>query len=240
MGDRLVVVYVCVAIGIYLGVILLSTIYYLVKNAHNQPSHQEKDGMLVVGVYDGSIRMRRYREFAFVHRNGEYTLSQESRKAFIEGIVFGNVWALLFLLISAGILFVKEDARIALPGVFVAIACLITLSIETELYQYSKCKNYLKKIRETERTQMMEYTIQGRRLVWEYDAAIQDASKLKDNNLYIEGVWNMKDTVGYTDTCVGLSVVSKDCFYFVTFGGVGFTMKVADGKVECIKKQITK
>ena len=50
----------------------------------------------------------------------------------------------------------------------------------------------------------------------------------------------MKDTVGYTDTCVKLSVLSEDTFYFVTFAGLGFTMKVVGDNVECIKKRITK
>ena len=50
----------------------------------------------------------------------------------------------------------------------------------------------------------------------------------------------MKDTIGYTDTCVGLSILSDDSFYFVTFRGLGFTMRFNDGNVECIKKQITK
>ena len=50
----------------------------------------------------------------------------------------------------------------------------------------------------------------------------------------------MKDTIGYTDTCVGLSILSDDSFYFVTFCGLGFTMRVNDGNIECIKMQITK
>ena len=88
----------------------------------------------------------------------------------------------------------------------------------------------------------MEYNVNGKKLVWDHDKSNIniDASKLKDNNLYIDNIWNMKDTVGYTDTCVGVSILADDTFYFVTFCGLGFTMKVLENTVECIKKQITK
>ena len=86
----------------------------------------------------------------------------------------------------------------------------------------------------------MEYLINGKKLIWDFDNTESNASKLKDNNLFIDGIWNMKDTIGYTDTCVGLSILSDDSFYFITFYGLGFTMRVNDGNVECIKKQITK
>ncbi len=86
----------------------------------------------------------------------------------------------------------------------------------------------------------MEYIIQNKKLIWNFNKAECNAAKLKDNNLFIEGIWNMKDTVGYTDTCVGVSILSDDTFYFVTFCGLGFTMRLVGDKVECIKKQITK
>lgn len=86
----------------------------------------------------------------------------------------------------------------------------------------------------------MEYTIQDKKLIWDFDKAESNAAKLKDNNLFIEGIWNMKDTVGYTDTCVAVSILSDDTFYFLTFRGLGFTMRLAGDNVEFIKKQITK
>ena len=86
----------------------------------------------------------------------------------------------------------------------------------------------------------MEYIVNRKKLVWDHDQTNNDASKMKDNNLYIDGIWNMKDSVGYTDTCVGVTQLTEDSFYFVTFCGLGFTMKVLEEKVECIKKQITK
>ncbi|MBQ8798469.1 MAG: hypothetical protein IJZ55_02765 [Lachnospiraceae bacterium] len=86
----------------------------------------------------------------------------------------------------------------------------------------------------------MEYIIQDKKLIWDFDEAESNATKLRDNNLFIEGIWNMKDTVGYTDTCVGVSMLSDDTFYFITFRGLGFTMRVAGDNVEFIKKQITK
>lgn len=81
----------------------------------------------------------------------------------------------------------------------------------------------------------MEYMVGRKILTWEHTA-----TDPAENNLYIKGIWNMKDTVGYTDTCVAVSVISDDIFYFVTFNGLGFTMQVVDNEVRCIKKQITK
>lgn len=84
----------------------------------------------------------------------------------------------------------------------------------------------------------MEYIIQDKTLIWDFDKTESNASKLKDNNLFIDGIWNMKDTVGYTDTCVNLLILSDDSFYFVTFCGLGFTMRVVGDSVECIERHI--
>ena len=40
----------------------------------------------------------------------------------------------------------------------------------------------------------MEYIINGKKLVWDYydyDKTSIDASRLKDNNLHIDNIWNM-------------------------------------------------
>lgn len=86
----------------------------------------------------------------------------------------------------------------------------------------------------------MEYCLNSKKLIWDFDETITDASKLKVNNLYIEHMWNMQDTVGYEDTCVQVSVLSDDTFYFVTFMGLGFTMQICENEVICLKTQITK
>ncbi|MBO6260898.1 MAG: hypothetical protein J6N47_08735 [Lachnospiraceae bacterium] len=77
-------------------------------------------------------------------------------------------------------------------------------------------------------------------LVWERDDEETYAGNFKDNNLYIEGVWNMSDTLGRTDTCVGMSVTGENTFSFVTFSGLKYEMSVTSGKVELISKKITK
>lgn len=86
----------------------------------------------------------------------------------------------------------------------------------------------------------MEYTVHNKKLIWEFDPNESSATKLKENNLYIPDVWYMQETVGYSDACVGVSILSEDTFYFVTFQGLGFTMTVTDSGINCIKKQITK
>ncbi|MDY4079555.1 MAG: hypothetical protein SOY42_12355 [Clostridium sp.] len=86
----------------------------------------------------------------------------------------------------------------------------------------------------------MNYFLNGKNLIWNFDKNETDNKKLENNNLYIEDLWNMKDTVGYTDSCVGVSILSDNKFYFVTFMGLGFTMQICNDKVICLKKQITK
>ena len=77
-------------------------------------------------------------------------------------------------------------------------------------------------------------------LVWERDDEETYAGNFKDNNLYIEGVWNMSDTLGRSDTCVGMTVTGDNTFSFVTFSGLKYEMSVTSGKVELISKKITK
>lgn len=87
----------------------------------------------------------------------------------------------------------------------------------------------------------MEYTVGGKKLVWNFTQADGgNAAKLQENNLYIEGFWNMKDTVGRNETCVMLNILSEDTFYFVIFAGLGYTMQVKANEVICLGKQITK
>lgn len=86
----------------------------------------------------------------------------------------------------------------------------------------------------------MEYIIQDKKLIWDFDKTESNAAKLRTNNLFIEGIWSMKDTVGYDDVCVAVCMVSEDTFYYVTFQGLAFTMRLVGDNVECIKKEITK
>ncbi|MBQ9122570.1 MAG: hypothetical protein IJY10_03650 [Lachnospiraceae bacterium] len=86
----------------------------------------------------------------------------------------------------------------------------------------------------------MEYIMQEKKLVWDFDKTQSDASKIKENNLFIEGLWNMKDTVGHNDACVAVSILSEDSFSFITFNGLAYTMKINGDMVECIGKTITK
>lgn len=79
----------------------------------------------------------------------------------------------------------------------------------------------------------MEYAIQDKKLIW-------DADMVKNNNLFIKDIWNMKDTVGYDDACVAVRILSDDSFYFITYCGLGFTVKLVGDTVECIQQEITK
>lgn len=86
----------------------------------------------------------------------------------------------------------------------------------------------------------MEYLVHNKKLIWDFDEEERNVAEIKENNLYIPDIWNMKDTVGRSDACVGLTIISEDTFYFVTFQGMGYTMTVKDTGIICNKKQITK
>lgn len=90
----------------------------------------------------------------------------------------------------------------------------------------------------------MIFQLNNAKLVWDFDESNTNAAEIPDNNLRLvknsEALWNMRDIVGYDDCCVGVHQLSENEFYFVTFLGLGFTMRIEDHKVTCIKKTITK
>ena len=61
-----------------------------------------------------------------------------------------------------------------------------------------------------------------------------------DNNLYIEKLWNMKDTVGFDDYCENVEIVDDNRFYFWTFKCMKYEMQISGDKVECVSKVFTK
>lgn len=79
-----------------------------------------------------------------------------------------------------------------------------------------------------------------RTLAWEYNPEIIDASKLKDDNLFIldenkKVIWNMIDAINIHDVAVNLDV-NENSFTFITFNGLSIeididTLKVIDKKV---------
>ena len=81
-------------------------------------------------------------------------------------------------------------------------------------------------------------------LVWDFDENNTNAAEIPDNNLKLvrnaEILWNMRDTVGYDDCCVSVNLLSDNGFYFVTFMGLGFTMRIEGNSVICVKNVITK
>jgi len=62
----------------------------------------------------------------------------------------------------------------------------------------------------------------------------------RTDNLYIENLWNMKDTVGHEDSCVLLKIIDDETFRFTTFSGISYTMKLTGKNIECIERKITK
>ena len=90
----------------------------------------------------------------------------------------------------------------------------------------------------------MIFLLDNADLVWDFDENNTNAALIPDNNLRLmkkSGIlWNMRDTVGYDDCCVAAGQLSENEFYFITFMGLRFTMRVEDNAVICINTAITK
>ena len=113
-------------------------------------------------------------------------------------------------------------------------------------YGFKECgmgKYYLSKYKKEDIREAICYELLNRVLLWDFDPSDSNAANLEINNLYLieknNIIWNMLDTTEHEDSCVGVSLISNNQFYFVTFCGLGYTMQISNG-VECIKKQITK
>lgn len=76
-----------------------------------------------------------------------------------------------------------------------------------------------------------EYIINGKKLVWDFDEAETNPDNLKRDNLYLEDIWNMKETAGPSNACADLHILSPDTFYFVTTDGIGVTMRYGGSRV---------
>ena len=85
-----------------------------------------------------------------------------------------------------------------------------------------------------------KYSVGGLTLIWEWNEEETNARNIKDNNLYIEGIWNMSDTLKRTDACVGVTITGDNTFSFVTFTCIRYSIAVSNGKIELVSKQITK
>ena len=85
-----------------------------------------------------------------------------------------------------------------------------------------------------------EYYVGGLSLVWEWDEEEINARNLKDNNLYIEGLWSIKDTAPKDNLCTGCQVIDDETFVFMTFGGGRFVMNIKDGAMALASKMLIK
>ena len=138
---------ISIAAIMYFVLVFFISIYYLIKNYDKKLECSEKDGKLHIGVYEsGAKNFRTYRVFIFEKIDSEYFLDKEFKKRYIKNIVTGILIAVILLMIPVSAVLVVENARIALPGVVVAISVIITISIEFEMYQYIKCIKFLRKM----------------------------------------------------------------------------------------------
>lgn len=115
-------------------------------------------------------------------------------------------------------------------------------------YGFKECdmmKSYLENYLIDDVRDCICYDFCGMTLVWDYDKNNTNAANLRPFNLYLINdftiVWTMKETVDWkNETCTGVRIISPDTFYFTTFACVGFTMKLLNGKIICIKQVFTR
>lgn len=84
------------------------------------------------------------------------------------------------------------------------------------------------------------YKIGDYELVWEFGKDENNISKQPINNLYIDNVWNMLETVGSDEVCTWVRIVEPDRFVFSTFRGINYEMQVEGESVVFVSKEIVK
>ena len=84
-----------------------------------------------------------------------------------------------------------------------------------------------------------DYRIGDYTLSWDWDPDEHDARNFKNNNLYIDGIWNMSDTSGMkrADTCVSVIIIDDRSFQFTTFLGLKYEMTISNGSVEVVSRK---
>lgn len=85
-----------------------------------------------------------------------------------------------------------------------------------------------------------QYPIGQYILTFEWDHDETNVAKQPLNNLYIEGIWNIKDKPEYENFCTGCRVIDDETFVFNTFSGGRYTMKIHNGTVECVSADFVK
>ena len=85
-----------------------------------------------------------------------------------------------------------------------------------------------------------QYPVGKHILTFEWDEGEHNVAKQPVNNLYIEGIWSMKDIPKCDDLCTGCWVDDNETFRFTTFNGGHYTMKVHSDAVELVAKGFVK
>ena len=84
------------------------------------------------------------------------------------------------------------------------------------------------------------YQIGKHILTWDWDKHESNVARQPINNLYIDGLWNMKDTIHRDELCTGCKVIDDETFSFTTFICQCYTMKIINHTVEPVSCVCTK
>ena len=85
-----------------------------------------------------------------------------------------------------------------------------------------------------------EYRVGNYTLTWVFNENEADASKLPENNLCIDDIWNIKDSSPNDNCCVHCRVIDEVTFAYTTFGGMYYVMSLKNGVVEKISSRLVK
>ncbi len=85
-----------------------------------------------------------------------------------------------------------------------------------------------------------QYPIGNHILTYEWDKDESNVAKQPVNNLYIEGIWSIKDVHQCDDLCTGCRVVDDETFVYSTFSCGQYTMKLHGDVVQYVSHYLSK
>lgn len=131
---------------VYVAISLLALFFCWLTNNQNKPEYTKAGDFVMVKVMENRRRKRTEREYVFERIQGRFVLDKETKHKLFEDVIIGVIFALV-LICGPGLTVVfVEDVMYALPGVIMAVASTITISIEFELYHYLKCAKVVRKL----------------------------------------------------------------------------------------------
>jgi len=84
------------------------------------------------------------------------------------------------------------------------------------------------------------FQLGNKTLIWDFDEDESCVGNLPSDNLYIENLWHMKDTVGEGQLCTGVNIIDDQNFSFSTWECFCYFMHIENDEVTLIERVFTK